>query len=131
MFSSHYIAIYNDQGTLSKIWTFEKKVYVSSPYPLKMITAAIFFFVLWTARTIKDFVMLRPFYTWRRYKKKRGMPPWHDAVDWVGGYPFEVAKPEEIFDFFHKKGFTLEKLFTCGRGNGCNQYLLKKIDLIK
>ncbi|MGH8511739.1 MAG: hypothetical protein ACREU9_02645 [Gammaproteobacteria bacterium] len=28
-----------------------------------------------------------------------GMSYWHDLIDWIGGYPFEVAKPEEIF--FH------------------------------
>ena len=38
-------------------------------------------------------------------KKSRGMSVWHDLVDWVGGYPFEVAKPEEIFDFYRRKGF--------------------------
>ena len=27
----------------------------------------------------------------------RGMNFWIDYVDWVGGYPFEVAKPEIIF----------------------------------
>jgi hypothetical protein len=25
------------------------------------------------------------------------MSAWRDVVDWVGGYPFEVAKPEEFF----------------------------------
>ena len=27
----------------------------------------------------------------------------HDYIDWVGGYPFEVAKPEEIHNFFKQK----------------------------
>lgn len=58
--------------------------------------------------------------------KKRGMSPWIDAADWVGGYPFEVAKPEEIFDFFFQRGYALEKLMTKGSGNGCNQYVFKK-----
>ena len=123
---SLFIAIYNDQGPLSKAWTLEKKIYVSLPKPFKMLFAAVFFIVLWTVRAIEDIVQLKPFYRWKQYKKKRGMSPWHDAVDWVGGYPFEVAKPEDIFSFFHKRDFTLEKLYTCGMGNGCNQYLLKK-----
>lgn len=29
----------------------------------------------------------------------RGMSKWHDLIDWIEGYPFEVAKPEQIFDF--------------------------------
>ena len=29
--------------------------------------------------------------TWRGYASKRGMSPWRDVVDWVGGYPFAAA----------------------------------------
>lgn len=50
----------------------------------------------------------------------------HDLVDWVGGYPFEVAKPEEIFDFYYVSGFTLMRLTTCAGGLGCNQYVFQK-----
>lgn len=32
--------------------------------------------------------------------RTRGMSPWRDVVDWVGGYPFEVARPEQVFDFY-------------------------------
>ncbi len=64
-----------------------------------------------------------PFKEWKDKKKNRGMSVWHDLVDWVGGYPFEVAKPEEIFDFCRKKGFELVRLRTCGGGLGCNEYV--------
>ena len=42
----------------------------------------------------------KPFYTWQNYVELsvRGMSPWRDVVDWVGGYPFEVAKPEDILN---------------------------------
>ena len=30
------------------------------------------------------------------------MTPWRDVIDWVGGYPFEVSRPEEVFDFLHQ-----------------------------
>jgi 2-polyprenyl-6-hydroxyphenyl methylase/3-demethylubiquinone-9 3-methyltransferase len=46
----------------------------------------------------------------------------------VGGSPFEVAKPEEIFSFYRAKGFSLERLYTCGGGLGCNQFVFKKTD---
>ena len=29
--------------------------------------------------------------SWTQYRSSRGMSRWHDLVDWVGGYPFEVA----------------------------------------
>jgi 2-polyprenyl-6-hydroxyphenyl methylase/3-demethylubiquinone-9 3-methyltransferase len=51
------------------------------------------------------------------------MSVWHDLIDWVGGYPFEVAKPEEVFAFYRTKGFTLVKLKTCAGGLGCNEYV--------
>jgi 2-polyprenyl-6-hydroxyphenyl methylase/3-demethylubiquinone-9 3-methyltransferase len=54
------------------------------------------------------------------------MSAWRDLVDWVGGYPFEVAKPEEIFDFYRNKGFRLDKLQTCGAGLGCNQFVFTR-----
>jgi 2-polyprenyl-6-hydroxyphenyl methylase/3-demethylubiquinone-9 3-methyltransferase len=44
-------------------------------------------------------------------------------VDWVGGYPFQVAKPEEIFEFYKARDFQLEKLTTGAGGIGCNQYV--------
>ena len=48
---------------------------------------------------------------------------WHDIVDWVGGYPYEVAAPEEIFDFYRARGFTLTNLKCGGVGLGCNEYV--------
>ena len=52
------------------------------------------------------------------------MNPWHDVVDWVGGYPFEVAKPEQIFEFYRDQGFTLQMLKTCGGGIGVMSFYL-------
>lgn len=66
------------------------------------------------------------FKTWVDYDRTRGMNRWIDLVDWVGGYPFEVAKPELIFDFFRQQGFELTRLATCGGGVGCNQFVFLK-----
>jgi hypothetical protein len=35
-----------------------------------------------------------------------------ETLDWVGGYPFEVAGPETIFDFSRARGFVLVRLGT-------------------
>jgi hypothetical protein len=51
------------------------------------------------------------------------MSPWRDLVDWVGGYPFEAAKPEEIFNFCTEKEFELVRLKTCGGRCGCNEFV--------
>jgi 2-polyprenyl-6-hydroxyphenyl methylase/3-demethylubiquinone-9 3-methyltransferase len=59
-------------------------------------------------------------------QSKRGMSYWHDRIDWIGGYPFEVAKPEAIFDFYTTNGFELTKLKTCGGGLGCNEFVFER-----
>jgi 2-polyprenyl-6-hydroxyphenyl methylase/3-demethylubiquinone-9 3-methyltransferase len=64
---------------------------------------------------------------WTDYKRSRGMSRWHDIVDWIGGYPFEVAKPEEVFGFLQERGFQLDRLQTCAGGNGCNQYVFSRV----
>ena len=54
------------------------------------------------------------------------MSHWRDIVDWVGGHPYEVATPDEIFEFYKARGFTLTKL-KCGYvGLGCNEFVFVK-----
>ena len=121
-----FISIYNDQGILSKFWKRLKKFYNTSPSPIKIL---VIFWVGASLQTGSAFLRLfqgqnpLPFKYWKEKKRQRGMSVWHDLVDWVGGYPFEVAKPEEIFDFYRVKGFTLIKLKTCGAGLGCNEFV--------
>ncbi|WP_336083803.1 class I SAM-dependent methyltransferase [Thalassospira sp. CH_XMU1448-2] len=121
-----FIALYNDQGRSSVIWAKIKKAYCVSPKPIKTLILAICILRLWGPRTIIDTFKGNPLKTWNEYKKDRGMTPVYDAIDWVGGYPFEVAKPEEIFDFFKSKNFNLEKISTCAGGIGCNEFVFSK-----
>ncbi len=53
------------------------------------------------------------------------MHSWYDLVDWVGGWPFEVARPEEVFRFLRDRGFTLTEMTTSG-GHGCNEFVFKR-----
>jgi 2-polyprenyl-6-hydroxyphenyl methylase/3-demethylubiquinone-9 3-methyltransferase len=53
------------------------------------------------------------------------MSHWRDLVDWVGGYPYECAKPDAIFSFFHERGFVLDKL-RIGGGLGCSEYVFSR-----
>jgi len=76
---------------------------------------------------VKDTLKLQPLKSIRAYGQGgRGMSFWQDVVDWVGGYPFEVAKPEELFDFYRKLGFTLTRLRTAGGSLGCNELVFRK-----
>jgi len=105
-----YLSIYNDQGRKSRYWTAVKRFYNQSSRLTKFIMTLIFFGHFGIPKVLF------------RIKKERGMSFWHDVVDWIGGYPFEVAKPEDIFDFYKDKGFALMKLKTRS-GLGCNEFL--------
>jgi hypothetical protein len=39
-------------------------------------------------------------------------------IEWVRGYPFEVAKPEQVFEFFRDRGIKLLAMKTRGGGLG-------------
>ncbi|MFC5498401.1 class I SAM-dependent methyltransferase [Caenimonas terrae] len=124
-----FIAIYNDQGNASLRWKSLKRLYNRNRvlrHPLAMYTAIR----QWMLTVIRDSVRGSPLRSWRRYKEQRGMSAWHDVVDWIGGYPFEVAKPEEIFDFFAGKGFVLLRLKTCAGGLGCNEFVFLRSDAL-
>jgi SAM-dependent methyltransferase len=121
-----FIAIYNDQGTPSRRWTKVKRAYNKLPKPLRFLVVWPSFWVLYWRPLTKDVLHLRPFQTIRDYGKHRGMSLWRDLIDWVGGYPFEVAKPEEIFDFYRARGFALLRLRTCAGTLGCNEFVFEK-----
>ena len=65
---------------------------------------------------------------YREYKQKnRGMSVYYDWIDWLGGYPFEVAKPEQVIAFYKEKGLTLKTLKTT-RGWGNNEFVFVMAD---
>jgi 2-polyprenyl-3-methyl-5-hydroxy-6-metoxy-1,4-benzoquinol methylase len=120
-----FISIYNDQGVRSKLWRVVKRNYHRMPAkarpayiacvmgPRELLSAA--------ARGPAAYIRV-----WRDYGRNRGMSRWHDLVDWVGGMPFEVARPDEVFEFFRLRGFTLEWMLTAGTGLGCNQFVFSR-----
>ena len=121
-----FIAIYNDQGKPSRRWRTIKVLYNKSSKPVQFLLACGVCVATWWRRWLKDLLRLRPFETWRSAGRARGMSAWWDVVDWVGGYPFEVAKPEQIFDFYRQRGLVLEKLRTEGGDLGCNEFVFSK-----
>lgn len=122
-----FIAIYNDQGRLSNFWLKIKRLYNWLPSGLRFVLVLPVLVCIWGPATIRDSFRLSPFRTWRTYGKSRGMSPWWDLVDWVGGYPFEVAEPEAILDFYIERGYELQRLNTCGRRLGCNEFVFTKL----
>src|SRR5262245_2121758 len=112
-----FIAIYNDQGWLSDYWAAVKRLYNKSVVTRALVIAVHAPYLLgarWIVRTVSG----RPL--------ERGMALWHDMLDWLGGYPFEVAKPEVILAAVRDGGFTLDALKTCGGRMGCNEYVFRR-----
>lgn len=121
-----FIAIYNDQGIISKVWTEIKKIYNKLP----VFTRPFYVVLIWSPFELlmmaKQVVTGHvPWQHWIDYKKKRGMSILHDIVDWIGGYPFEVASPEKIFRFYRDGAFQLKELKT-KNGMGCNEFVFMK-----
>jgi 2-polyprenyl-6-hydroxyphenyl methylase/3-demethylubiquinone-9 3-methyltransferase len=119
-----FIAIYNDQGRKSRLWAWIKRNYNQSHW-LRPFLLAYGLVRARTITTLLDFYHLRPFASWRAYKEERGMSPWWDVVDWIGGWPYEVATPEAIFRFYRDRGFRLQELVT-RQGYGCNEFVFVK-----
>jgi len=77
----------------------------------------------------KSVLLLKPriyIDSWTMYRRNRGMTKWRDIIDWVGGYPYEVSTPDQVFDFCKARGFQLTKL-SCGNvGLGCNEFVFER-----
>jgi 2-polyprenyl-6-hydroxyphenyl methylase/3-demethylubiquinone-9 3-methyltransferase len=54
------------------------------------------------------------------------MSRWYDLVDWVGGWPFEVARPEEVIEFLQERGIRLQNLKTVGGKMGCSEFVFRR-----
>jgi 2-polyprenyl-6-hydroxyphenyl methylase/3-demethylubiquinone-9 3-methyltransferase len=121
-----FIAIYNDQGAWSDRWKRIKQLYCSGPAGRALATAVVVPY--WAVRAAaSDVVRGRsPLHTFATYKQRRGMSITHDWFDWLGGFPFEVAKPEEIILAVQREGFQLTNLVTQRGTMGCVEYVFSR-----
>jgi 2-polyprenyl-6-hydroxyphenyl methylase/3-demethylubiquinone-9 3-methyltransferase len=121
-----FIAIYNDTGTQTQRWKWIKKTYNRLPRLLRQPFAALMIAPDEIKPALRAVLTLKPqeyVHRWTRHNQNRGMSHWRDIIDWVGGYPYEVATPDEIFDFYRARGFSLTKLKCGGVGLGCNEFV--------
>lgn len=124
-----FIAIYNDMGSQSTRWNRIKRIYNSLPLLLRLPFTLIVMSPSETKSLLRAVATLRIreyLRSWVEPRPERGMSRWRDVVDWVGGYPYEVARPEEIFDFYRARSFTLTRMQCGGVGLGCNQFVFKR-----
>lgn len=128
-----YLAIYNKADGLclypdgrfgsSGFWLRIKKIYSSIPRFFQDIIDYSIMAVLVVSYLLR---FKNPVKEISDYDKLRGMSWRVDIRDWMGGYPYEYASAEEIFNFIKKRGFSLERL-KCNNGLRNNEYLFKKI----
>jgi 2-polyprenyl-3-methyl-5-hydroxy-6-metoxy-1,4-benzoquinol methylase len=120
-----FLAIYNKvegRGS-SDYWLRMKKIYNRSPTPVKRameVAYAVRYHIL------GDLIRLRnPSTTFRNYNT-RGMNLWIDIRDWLGGYPYEAARADEVFKFCTRElGLSLTNLQTVNN-LGCNEFLFRQ-----
>lgn len=113
-----FVAIYNDQGAISRYWTGVKRLYNANRiarWLLMALYAPYFVWLRWLYRRLTG-----------RGSLERGMTLWYDMTDWLGGYPFEVAKPEAVFRFLAARGFILRELTTAGATGACNEFVFER-----
>jgi 2-polyprenyl-3-methyl-5-hydroxy-6-metoxy-1,4-benzoquinol methylase len=124
-----FIALYNDQGWPSKLWHRVKNIYNRLPRLLKPPFAFFIYLPVEFRAFLFLLVLGKPqvyFAQILNYNENRGMSWWHDKIDWIGGYPFEVSKPDKIFDFYKKLGYSLKALKTSGGDLGCNEFVFQR-----
>lgn len=110
-----FIAIYNDQGPTSRYWTLVKRLYNKNG-ALRMLMIVLHASYLSGLRWLVHAAS-------SRRALDRGMSLWRDMIDRLGGYPFEVVRPDRVFRFFRDHGFRFEELKACGGRMGCNEFV--------
>ncbi|HNU08463.1 MAG TPA: class I SAM-dependent methyltransferase [Pyrinomonadaceae bacterium] len=124
-----FVAIYNDTGSQAARWLAIKKLYNRTPRFLRVPLTIAVYLPDELKQLAKSVLTLKPMSyvrSWTRYENARGMNKWYDLVDWIGGYPYEYASVDEIFEFYKSKGYVVTKMKTKGVGLGCNEFVFSK-----
>ena len=124
------LALYNDAGARSVYWTAMKKTYLKLPRLLRPTFAALAMVPMETRMILSALAKLKPseyIELWTKYADaKRGMNRWRDMIDWVGGYPYEYAKVDKVFDFYRVRGYTMTRVRCSAGALGCNEFVFEK-----
>ena len=113
------IAIYK-KTTFCETWKKIKRLYAGGGPVIRFALAAGFLTPLFIGKILA------------RQKIVRGMSWYYDAIDWLGGYPYESASADEIISFV--EGAEFAKILTANTefsrglfGSGCAEYVFRKI----
>ena len=127
------LAIYNDAGGRSIIWRGLKRTYLMLPRPLRPAFAALAVLPGEIRSAASALAKLQPseyIHLWTQYaEQKRGMSRWRDMIDWVGGYPYEFARVDAVFDFYRLRGYRLTRVRCSAGPLGCNEFVFERTGL--
>jgi 2-polyprenyl-6-hydroxyphenyl methylase/3-demethylubiquinone-9 3-methyltransferase len=111
-------------------WQREKNFYSSAPPPVRLLIRSLYKTAYLSAITASG---RSPFgYVFNYHNRTRGMSFHHDIHDWLGGYPYESASPDDILAFFTQHGFSLERSFQRPAaamgffGSHCDEYVARR-----
>jgi len=122
------VALYHDAGRASSVWWYVKRLSVALPSPLQVVLAGILLLPIEAYALVRALGRLDPWgyvHRWTRYRSLRGMSRWHDHLDWVGGFPYEWARPSEVIARFEAQGFT-HLLTVDAVAWGCNEFTFRR-----
>jgi len=108
------IALYNRHWT-SFLWRGIKIAYNHAPVWVQK-AAVLSYFLL--GRTYNHLAH-------RTIVTRRGMDVIHDIRDWLGGYPYEYASPQEVQAFAHTQSWDVVKVVPCQGMTGCNEFVFR------
>jgi SAM-dependent methyltransferase len=123
-----FIAIYNDQGWKSHVWWLIKAVYNRLPKPLQWVYRKLLMGAVNTLNVVKWTLKGKPMEAIRPLlmdARERGMSATYDVIDWVGGFPFEVASFELLQAVLDARGFALINSSRTSSW-GCNQLVFQR-----
>ena len=123
-----FIAVYNDQGWKSHVWWLVKWLYNRLP---QFLRPAFVFTISWLTRAlvvVKYAIRLRPMAAMAPLltkRRERGMSAKYDAIDWVGGFPYEFASFESLQAYIEARGFALVSARRT-MSLGCNELVFRR-----
>jgi SAM-dependent methyltransferase len=122
---SFAIAIYA-ATQFDTVWKIEKRLYAHAPRALQWLARQVYMAALLGRRALLG---ENPIAYMRNYSKKlRGMNFSNDVHDWLGGYPYETARADDLIARVCAQGFTEVHSFPIPRtrgllGTGCNEFV--------
>ena len=125
------LALYR-KTKLCRFWHHEKRAYSAMPRFIQWPIQSAYGGVYLTAQCL---VLGKGPKSMREESiNARGMNWWHDVHDWLGGFPYESARPSEVKCFMDDNGFEFVQGFqdddSISRGilgSGCAEYLFKRL----